>query len=291
MSSGETPDREEARSMRERDSFVFYRSFYEAIEETESEEDRLRLYDIIVRYALDGVEPEDKRDRILFKLFKSQIDKSYDRYLKRCEANRENGKKGGRPPKETETQKTQDNPNNPMGFAETQKTQKTQKNRKNPVKPKKPDDDDYYDDEDDDVDEDGDEDDNENEGKETAPTHPPEDTPIKYYGAFNNVPLTDEEREYIFSHYPEEAEQGIDKFSKHIKADGKTYKSYYARLLIWLDEDKANKRSKNSKESYKGRKYSDEDLKNMERKKLEYGFDIADYMTGYIGDDQKEEGT
>lgn len=168
-----------------RDSFVFYRSFREAIDETESEEARLRLYDIITDYALDGKEPADKNDRILFKLFKSQIDKSYEKYLKRCEANRENGKKGGRPPKGKEEQENPNNPNNPMGYPESLENQhfsENPKNPKNPTKPKKPDNDNYYDYDNyyDDEDED------EREGAK-APAHSPERVP---FGKHQNVFLT-----------------------------------------------------------------------------------------------------
>ena len=40
-----------------RDSFVFYRSFFEAIEQAEAET-QLKLYRAIADYALNGVEPE-----------------------------------------------------------------------------------------------------------------------------------------------------------------------------------------------------------------------------------------
>ena len=39
------------------DSFVVYRSFYEAIKELDGAS-RLEAYDALMEYALDGVEPE-----------------------------------------------------------------------------------------------------------------------------------------------------------------------------------------------------------------------------------------
>ena len=52
-----------------------------------------------------------------------RIDKDVTSWENRCKANKENSKKGGRPPKPKETEE------NPMGFLETQQ---------NPSKPKKP---------------------------------------------------------------------------------------------------------------------------------------------------------
>lgn len=78
-----------------RDSFVFYRSFKNAICKIRNSEDRLALYDAITDYALDGVEPsEDVSELIsvLMETIKPQIDANNVRY--------ENGKKGGRPKNE-----------------------------------------------------------------------------------------------------------------------------------------------------------------------------------------------
>ena len=49
-----------------------------------------------------------------------------ENYEKKAQANRENGKKGGRPPKPTQTQH---NPENPVGFSETQPNPKNLKDR------------------------------------------------------------------------------------------------------------------------------------------------------------------
>ena len=51
---------------------------------------------------------------LCFDFVKGRIDQQVDAYGKRCQANRENGKKGGRPPKTSITQQ------NPVGFSETQ---------------------------------------------------------------------------------------------------------------------------------------------------------------------------
>lgn len=72
-----------------RDSFVFYKSFAEAIQNL-SKSDRLRIYDGIVIYALYGEEPQLTGAAAgMFSLIKPQLDANNRKY--------ENGKRGGRP--------------------------------------------------------------------------------------------------------------------------------------------------------------------------------------------------
>lgn len=78
-----------------RDSFVFYRGFYEAIEEIPDERDRYKVYKMICDYAFNGTEPNGNGIcNLVFKAVKPQIDKSNRRY----EESRKNGNTGGRPP-------------------------------------------------------------------------------------------------------------------------------------------------------------------------------------------------
>ena len=73
-----------------RDSFVFYRGFYDAAQDLEDDA-RLKFYDAVIEYALNGAETLKERSaaRAIFKAIKPQIDVNNQRY--------ENGKKGGRP--------------------------------------------------------------------------------------------------------------------------------------------------------------------------------------------------
>lgn len=73
-----------------RNSFVFYRSFNEAMAEL-SESDQLTLYRAIVGYGLDGQEAsfDSSYLRMAWKLIKPQLDANWRRY--------ENGCKGGAP--------------------------------------------------------------------------------------------------------------------------------------------------------------------------------------------------
>lgn len=76
-------------SKMERESFIFYRSFYEAIKDLPGEI-RLEVYTVIMEYALYGRLPEDLKPfaKGIFTLIKPNIDINNTRY--------ENGKKGGR---------------------------------------------------------------------------------------------------------------------------------------------------------------------------------------------------
>lgn len=79
-----------------RDSMVFYRSFADGIEDLD-EKEQLKAFWNIIRYGLDGEEPEGKGPATaVFKMAKPQIDINNMRY--------QNGTKGGR-------KKTISNPN------------------------------------------------------------------------------------------------------------------------------------------------------------------------------------
>ena len=98
----------------ERDSMVFYRSFYEALKDL-SDAELAKAFRVLAEYGLNGVELEcEGTAKVILMMAKPQIDKNNSRY--------ENGKKGaefgrlgGRPkkpqenPKET-PKKPQENP-------------------------------------------------------------------------------------------------------------------------------------------------------------------------------------
>lgn len=75
----------------ERNSFAFYKSFYEAIRDVDSET-QLVLLDAICRKGLyDEEVPLDGLAKTLFALIKPQLEANARRFT--------NGKKGGRPQK------------------------------------------------------------------------------------------------------------------------------------------------------------------------------------------------
>lgn len=65
----------------ERESFVFYRSFYEAIRR-QPKKVQADIYNAIADYALNGTEPTDSPDAVvsIFLLVKPQIDANNIRY-------------------------------------------------------------------------------------------------------------------------------------------------------------------------------------------------------------------
>lgn len=74
-----------------RDSFIFYRSFFESFDGL-SKKDKLLLFDAVCNYALNDIEPQLSGVPLaMFKLLKPQLDANTRRY--------ENGCKGGRPKK------------------------------------------------------------------------------------------------------------------------------------------------------------------------------------------------
>lgn len=77
-----------------RDSFVFYRSFYEAIKDLPRDVQG-EVYTAIMEYGLNGITTEDLKPiaRSIFTLIKPLIDRNNAKY--------ENGKKGGRPKSES----------------------------------------------------------------------------------------------------------------------------------------------------------------------------------------------
>ncbi len=87
--------------MIERDSFVFYRSFYEGIKELDFEQQG-RVYNALFGYALNGEETNlTGAEKTAFVLIKPQIDANNIKY--------ENGKKGGAPLGNTNAKKQSKN--------------------------------------------------------------------------------------------------------------------------------------------------------------------------------------
>ena len=82
--------------MGNRDSFIFYGSFYEAISCLD-DATRLQCYDAVASYAITGIDPElNGVAKAIFALIKPQIDANNKRYNNGCKG-AEYGKKGGRP--------------------------------------------------------------------------------------------------------------------------------------------------------------------------------------------------
>lgn len=83
--------------MMQREQFTFYRSFFEGVSRIKNKQSRCDAYDAIVRYALDGVEPDlgklSDSSALAFVMAKPNLDAS----RKKAEA----GRKGGESDKQT----------------------------------------------------------------------------------------------------------------------------------------------------------------------------------------------
>jgi hypothetical protein len=90
-----------------KDSFIVYRSFWEAMKKLPDKE-RLEIHDAIYMYHFEGNELQlSTFVDAIFSILKSQFDRDTAKYETIIERNRINGSKGGRPAK---------NPENPVGY-------------------------------------------------------------------------------------------------------------------------------------------------------------------------------
>lgn len=89
----------------ERESFIFYVSFFEAIKELPNDS-QLKVYQAITNFALKGIEPTNLNgiEKAVFILIKPQILANNTRYKNGCSGG-EFGYLGGRPKKKTKTPK------------------------------------------------------------------------------------------------------------------------------------------------------------------------------------------
>ena len=72
-----------------RNTVIFYKDWYEAINEF-SPDERLKAYDAIMQYAFDDIVPSDKFIKAATALIRSTIDRDNDKYEEKCERNRRN---------------------------------------------------------------------------------------------------------------------------------------------------------------------------------------------------------
>ena len=119
----------------ERNGFVFYRSFYEALCALDPET-RLACYDALMNYGLNGVEPEvEGVIKAIFISFKPQIDANNRRYA--------NGCKGGKPKSNQDETKTKPSANQNITKVEPKEKDKDKDKDKEKVKDKEKDKDKY----------------------------------------------------------------------------------------------------------------------------------------------------
>ena len=218
-----------------RDSFIFYRSFLEGIEEL-PDKDKLKVLLAIARYALNDQEQKlTGLSKMAYTLIKPQLDANKQRY--------ENGKKGGRPKSKPMVLKNDENKKTD-GYAEKKPNVNVNENVN--------------------------ENDNENVNAkaELAPIKPSRFPTGKY----QNVFLNQEETSKLSKAFGlVETQRMIEKLSEYMATHDTKYKDdgHYALICKWIREDQEKKK----KESGNGakinqREYTDEEYLAMERKKL-----------------------
>lgn len=96
--------------------WISYKSYFESYSAAEVG----RLVLAMIEYRESGASPEfSGSERFIWPAIRRDIDESIKAQESAAEANRENGKKGGRPKKPN---KTEENPKNPFGFSESEKS-------------------------------------------------------------------------------------------------------------------------------------------------------------------------
>ena len=106
--------------MGEKKSFILYNDYQDIINDL-SDADAAALFRALFAYANgDDIEELSPVAKVSFAFFKKQIDRDEEKYAKRCEKNKANGKKGGRPKKD-ETEENQEEPKKTERFSEKPK--------------------------------------------------------------------------------------------------------------------------------------------------------------------------
>ena len=131
--------------MSDKKSFVFYTEYREHLEMLPPEQiGELML--ALIDYQETGEVPDLPKGSALamcFSFIKKRMDKDNIKYEEKCERNRSNGKKGGRPTNQTVISETEENPNKPNGFSENQTV--ISETKENPTEPRKADNENEYD--------------------------------------------------------------------------------------------------------------------------------------------------
>lgn len=219
-----------------RDSVIFYLSFYEAIREL-PESEKLKAYEMIFDYAFSGKEPEERGiASAVFKLIKPQIDANNKRYENGVKGG-EYGKLGGRPktpkkpqenPKETpkkpqanaeETPNVNDNDNVNVNVNDNVNANDNANANANAK---------------------------EKDCKESSDELSHTDDPKHRHGEYKKVLLTDDELSKLYADFGKErTDQAIEFLDSYIVEKSYKSKSHYLAIRRWVinavDEQAAKK--------------------------------------------------
>ena len=199
--------------MADKKSFVMYKSWKELFISLPAEMAGELIQAIFSYQDGEDVSFENPALSAIFQMITNKMSEDEEKYQKKVEASRENGKKGGRP----KGKKPTGFQNNPVGGK--------------PI-PKNPDND---------TDTDNDIDNvyvNDTERENTARAKKPK--PVKHrYGEYKNVLLSDDELAKLQNEYGDDLTQRmIRELSGYISSKGAKYSSHYATIRNWIRRDK-----------------------------------------------------
>lgn len=201
------------------DSFVFYRSFRDAIKEL-PDEDRLAVYDAICNYALDHVDGcERPVARSMMVLIKPQLDANFRK--------RQNGSQGGRPKTAQSSEELEDKADNQGKNHNLDETKTKPKHNLDETK--------------------GEPNVNVNvnaNANVNANVNVNANGRVKKHkhGQYMNVLLSDEEMEKLKTEFPNDYKERIERVSEYCASKGRAYKNYLATIRAWSKKDVAQKR-------------------------------------------------
>lgn len=200
----------------QRESFIFYASFYSAIV-TLPENEQLLMFKSIVERALYGKEPSlTGCSKGMYDLISPQIKANERRYLNGCKG-AEFGRLGGRPKKENKT------PKKPQAIPKETPNVNENDNLNLNVTEK-------------DI----------NTTTSKQPKHK--------YGEHNNVLLTDEEYNKLKELFPADYNKRINALSEGLALKDYGYKSHYLAVIRWAKNDNeritSNEKNKRTNETH-----------------------------------------
>lgn len=78
----------------------------------------------------------------------------------------------------------------------------------------------------------------------------PSPSPKTAYGIYNNVFLTDEERDSLMNRLPDKYQDLIENLSEYMQSTGKRYSDHYATICKWEREDRQKEKEKAPKNMF-----------------------------------------
>ena len=219
------------------ESFIFYAAYAEKFTEL-TDEQFGKLVRHMCEYRKTGEAPEIKDGlvRLAFNVVKYDIDHNSEKYEETCEKRRQAiqerwGKKEAAQTTQTaqaeeKTQPIQKNTNDTKEYKSIQNIQKNTNDT-------------YNENENVNVNENDNENDNENERELYNNINSPT---ARAYGRFSNIILEKHQYDDLKKEFPE-ADEAIERMSAYLANEKKTYKNYYARLRLWILQDRKDGKS------------------------------------------------